>query len=290
MPRYGEVALFAMMASFWAMNYVLLKFALLYEDPVFILAFRIGIAAAISTVAFGRFFSWPRGLKLNLSIFAFSMLNIVMFMTLWFLGEKTVSASLSSILVYTYPLFTVLFSRIFLGETLNRRIILGLIVGFAGVVITFSGSFISGDRTGAVLLILAAISWASGTIYYKRYLSKENSWTVNVMQYAYSFPVILAVAILTEPFSVSGVMHYQFIFTVIYMGSFGTAAAYFIYLYLFRHYKASSISSFFFAVPALSIVFSFLLRGQTESPVTLIGFLVISVGIYLGSGSVKRET
>lgn len=289
MPRYTEVILFSMMASFWALNYVFLKIALVYESPLYVLSFRIGIAAVISAAVFGRYFERPRSLKLHLSIFVFSSLNIVLFMTLWFTGEYTVSAGLSSIIVYTYPLFTVLFSRIFLKESLTPRILAGLIVGFVGVVITFSGSFIAGDRTGMALLAISAISWALGTIYYKKYLSRENSWTVNILQYAYSFPVILLLAFISGPFSMPGVMNYHFFLTVMYMGSFGTTAAYFIYLYLFRHYKAASISSFFFAVPALSILFGFIIIGQLESPVTLIGFLIISVGIYLGSGSVRRE-
>ncbi len=289
MSRYGEVALFTMMASFWALNYVLLKYALLYQGPLYVLSMRIGVAALISLAVFGRKVEWPKSLRLNFRLFLFSMLNIVVFMGLWFTGENTVSAGLSAIIVYSYPLFNVLFSRLFLRESLTPRILAGLFVGFAGVIVTFSGSFISGERTGITLLALGAISWALGTVYYKKFLARENSWTVNTMQYFYAFPVILVFAALTEPFSIAGFTNYQFLLTSIYMGSFGTTAAYFIYLYLFRHYKAASISSFFFAVPALSLVFSFIISGSTQSTVTLIGFLIISVGIYLGSGSVRRE-
>lgn len=289
MSRYTDATLFSLMASFWALNYVFLKFALPYEDPIYVLSLRIGVAAVITTIFLGRKAKWPSTLKLNFRIFTFSMINIVAFMTLWFTGENTVSAGLSAIIVYSYPLFNVLFSRLFLRETLSARIIAGLVVGFAGVVVTFSGSLLAGNGIGLAFLVLSAISWALGTSYYKKYLSRENVWTVNTFQYFYAFPVILLIALLTEPVSISGLSNTNFLLVGIYMGSFGTAAAYFIYLYLFRHYKASSISSFFFAVPALSLLFGFLIEGEVQSPMTLVGFLIISVGIYLGSGSVRKE-
>lgn len=290
MSRLGESALFLTMTSFWALNYVLLKIALQYEDPLFILSFRIGIAGIISVLAFGRFFRMPKGMAVNGKIFIFSMLNIGIFMTLWFTAEQTVSAGLTAILVYTYPLFTVLFSAVFLREKLNVRILAGLITGFVGVIVTFSGSLITGDIFGITLLMLAAISWATGTVFYKKYLTSENSWSVNVLQYVYSFPVILLSAIFTEKFSYSGLTNVNFILIAIYMGSLGTTVAYFIYLYLFRHYKASSISSFFFLVPAISIIFGYLILQKGESIIVLIGFLIISVGIYLGAGSVQTES
>jgi Integral membrane protein DUF6. len=53
-------------------------------------------------------------------------------MGLWFLGEKSEPASISSILVYTYPIISVLLSVIFLGEKLNLYQILGLFFGFSG--------------------------------------------------------------------------------------------------------------------------------------------------------------
>lgn len=289
MSRYREAALFLLMASFWALNYVFLKVALVYQGPLYILSVRIGVAAIFSLILFGGKVEWSRNLRLHLTIFMFSMLNLVIFMAFWFTGEETVSAGLSAIVVYTFPLFNVLFSRIFLRETLTLKIMSGLVVGFLGMVITFSGSVLEGDTSGILLLAAGAISWAAGTTFYKKYLSTENTWTVNTLQYFYALPVILVLAFLTEPFSISGFLNYHFFLIAIYMGSLGTGAAYFIYLYLFRHYKASSISSFFFSVPALSLAFSFLILGQTQSPIIMVGFAIISVGIYLGSGSVEKE-
>ncbi|MCL4335498.1 MAG: DMT family transporter [Candidatus Thermoplasmatota archaeon] len=289
MGKAEEPLLFLAMSSFWGINYVFLKVALNYETPFYTLLFRILFALIFALVFFRSRIAKPAGLSLNLKLFTFSILNITAFMGLWFYGETTVSAGLSSVLVYTYPLFTVLLSRIFLRETITLKIIIGVIVGFAGVVVTFSGAFTSGFNAGAILLILSAIMWAVGTIYYKKNLSRENPWTVNTFQYVYAIPVILVLALVTGRFSVEG-FTYEFYLSVLFIGSVGTTFAYFIYLLLYARYKASSISSFFFLVPALSLLFSYLILHEVLSYQTIIGFSIISVGIYLGSGSVKRES
>ncbi|MEM3812228.1 MAG: DMT family transporter, partial [Thermoplasmata archaeon] len=68
-----------------------------------------------------------------------------------------------------------------------------------------------------------------------------------------------------------------------YMGVLGTGVAYFIYFYLYRKYNLSSISSYFFIVPALSILFAYLILGEVESYLTYIGFLLVAIGIYFSS-------
>lgn len=289
MSRFSEAVLFSAMASFWALNYVFVKFALNFEAPLYILSFRIGFAAIISLLLFGRSIKIPKGTGMHLKLFVFSLLNITIFMSLWFIGERTVSAGLTAIIVYTYPLYTVILSKVFLRETVSTRILAGLILGFAGVVVLFSGTLLTGDIPGLILLVAGAISWSFGTVFYKKYLASENVWTVNTMQYIYAFPVILVMAILSGPFNFSGMFTYTYLLTTLYMGSFGTVVAYYIYLYLFKHYKATSISSFFFAVPALSLAFSYLILGEVETIITLVGFIIISVGIYLGSGAVAKE-
>lgn len=276
------------MSSFWGLNYVFLKVALGYEPPLYTLLFRILIALAFALLFFGRRMVWPSGLKLNLNLLIFSLLNITGFMGLWFFGETTVSAGLSAVLVYTYPLFTVILSRAILKETLSLRMIVGVVVGFVGVVITFSGAFTSGFNTGGFLLIFSAVAWAIGTVFYKKNISGENPWTINTFQYLYAAPFLLVLSVMAGGFRPSG-LTYEFYLSVLFIGSVGTTFAYFIYLLLYARYQASSISSFFFVVPALSLIFSYLILHEAISYITIVGFSVISLGIYLGSGSVRRE-
>ena len=103
MPKSADVAGFLAMSSFWGLNYVMVKFALVYEPPLMFLLFRVLFAAIFSLFLIKGGLKFPRDLMTNVKLVILSALNITLFMGLWFIGESTESASISSILVYTYP-------------------------------------------------------------------------------------------------------------------------------------------------------------------------------------------
>ncbi len=281
-----ETLLFLLMASFWALNFPLVKIALNYEPPMYLLLFRIILGFATSFLLF-RHVRIPRDLKSNVFIFLVSIFNLVILMGFWFIGETTESSSISAILIYTYPLFNILFAYIFLHEKLSYLSVTGTLIGFAGIVLIFSHGLVIEHSTGIILLLIAAVSWATGTVIYKKYLSpRVDAATVNTFQFLYAIPVILVWALATEKLNFSG-FTVSFIIIITYMGVLGTGVAYFIYFYLYRKYNLSSISSYFFIVPALSILFAYLILGEVESYITYAGFLLVAAGIYLSSKNNK---
>lgn len=277
---------FLMMASFWALNYPFVKFALVYEPPLFLLLFRILFAAIFSFVFMLKNFKFPKSLATNFYIALSATFNIVIFMGLWFLGENYESAALSSILIYSYPMIVITFSAIFLKEKLTPFRVSGTLVGFIGMVLIFVNQLVIKPNIGLALLILSAAAWALGTIIFKKFLTGENVATVNTLQFVYSLPMVAVWAFSTSSLQLSG-LTFPFIAISLYIGSLGTSVAYLIYLYLFRKYSVSSISALFFSVPALSIVFSFFLLGESNSIYTYVGFALISIGIYLSSKKVS---
>ncbi|MEM0155353.1 MAG: DMT family transporter [Thermoplasmataceae archaeon] len=288
MLKASDIMGFLAMSSFWGLNYIMVKIALGYEPPLFFLLFRVMFAAAFSLVLLRGRFEFPKDLQTNVRLVILSALNITVFMGLWFLGEGTETASISSILVYTYPIFSIIFSTIFLSEKIRPMTIAGSIFGFAGIILIFVDQLAIKPGIGLVLLLASAISWAGGTIFYKKYVHTTHPAMVNSMQYLYALPFILIWAFSTESFNVSGIT-WQFILISLYVGIFGTAIAYFIYLRLYRQHSVSSISSYFFTVPALSILFSYLILGQTETLFTYIGFASVAAGIFLTSRSENRN-
>jgi drug/metabolite transporter (DMT)-like permease len=287
-PKASDVLGFVAMSSFWGLNYIMVKIALSYEPPLFFLLFRVLFAAAFSLIFLRGRFEFPRDLQTNVRMVILSALNITVFMGLWFLGEGTETASISSILVYTYPIFSIILSTVFLAEKIGPMTIAGSIFGFAGIILIFVDQLTIRPGIGLVLLMASAISWAGGTIFYKKYVHTTHPATVNSMQYFYALPFIVVWAFSTESLSISGIT-WQFILISLYVGVFGTAIAYFIYLRLYREYSVSSISSYFFTVPALSILFSYLILGETQTLFTYIGFASVAAGIFLTSRSENRN-
>lgn len=280
---------FIVMASFWALNFSVLKIALGYDSPFPILFYRVLFAVLSTFIIFARKIKFPKDLRTNLILFISASLNVSIFMGFWAVGEQTEPAALSSILVYTYPIIAMIFSWYFISERPSLSKLIAAFIGFSGVVMIFIEQVHISSVFGVIFLLISAISWALGTNVYKKYLSAEKPETVNSIQLLYSLPVMLICALVADP---SGTLFpgYQTILLTIYMGVPATTIAYLIFFYLFRKYTVNEISSYFFAVPALSILFSLIILKEQSTLSTYIGFALISIGIFLSYWNTKNST
>ncbi len=288
MSRRNDLILFAVMVSFWALNYPLVKFALNYVDSFTLLFYRILFSLLGVVLIFNKKLRFRIRRKAIPFLFVLSMLNVFIFMELWFIAETTISSSLSAILIYTYPVLTTLLSIIFLKERYNRYVILGIALGFSGVIVIFFHGLISGLGIGVAIAILGSISWASGTIFFKKYLGGVERETTNFYQFAFSIIPAFLVAGAFQPGITLLEPSPVFLLIALIMGIPGTAIAYYAFLHLIREYRVSTISSFLFLVPALSVIFGMVLLNEMPSVYEISGLALVSIGIvFSAKGSVK---
>ena len=92
-------------------------------------------------------------------------------------GEQYLSSDITALLFSTVPIWVILIGKFYYNLKLNKHILLGIIAGSIGLVILIYPSFeamLFGDRTnitnennflGISILLIAAISWAIGSLY-----------------------------------------------------------------------------------------------------------------------------
>lgn len=244
--------------------------------------FRILIAVIFLYIIFHKNIKFPHSIKVNIFLFIFGLFNMALFFGFWSIGEETEPASLSSIIIYTYPIITMVFARIILSDKLNKYKIISVLLGFSGMVIIFSGQLLIKFNIGLLYLLIGAISFSIGTVFMKKYLININSITINFIQTLYALPVIFLWSFITEKINYYNFNIY-FILIIFYMGIFGTGIAYLIYINAYKNSNVSSIASYFFLVPAFSVIFSIIILNEINSYYTYTGFLIIGIGIYLTS-------
>ena len=93
MSRKNDIVLFVIMVSFWALNYPLVKFALNYVDSFTLLFYRILISLVGVLIIFNRKLRFNIRRNEIIPLFILSMLNVFIFMELWFIAETTISSS-----------------------------------------------------------------------------------------------------------------------------------------------------------------------------------------------------
>jgi drug/metabolite transporter (DMT)-like permease len=80
-----------------------------------------------------------------------------------FLGLEYISAQFERLILFTYPLFVVLFGALFFGQRIRARALLATLVSYAGLAVIFLQKANSGNSAieiGAALVLSAAIAFA----------------------------------------------------------------------------------------------------------------------------------
>ncbi len=288
--NFKHVIIFSFMSLFWALNFPLVKVAYNYSDPYWLLFLRVLFSALFSLLISYRILFIPNGFVKNIIILVMGIFNTIIFMGFWFIGESYVSSSLSTIVIYTYPIISLILSRFFLDEKLGKLSIIGSALGLFGIILIFSENLYVKSMVGFIFLILSAIGFSSATIIYRKFLRDLDPLVVNTLQFLYVLPLNLL------PLFLSGtIIHIpnaiNFYLIAFYMGSLGTAVAYLFYMILIKNYRISYVSSFLFFVPALSVLLSILILKEIENFIIYFGFALIALGIYISyKGNNKKNS
>jgi drug/metabolite transporter (DMT)-like permease len=80
--------------------------------------------------------------------------------------QQTVSSSVAALAIATAPIWMAIFSSLW-GHKITKQEWLGILIGFAGIVLLNLGGSLHGDLTSALLLIFAAASWSFGSVWSK---------------------------------------------------------------------------------------------------------------------------
>jgi drug/metabolite transporter (DMT)-like permease len=176
---------------------------------------------------------------------------------------------------------------IFLGEHYNKYVFVGIIIGFTGIIVIFSNSLKVGLKPGIVIAILSAIMWALGTMYYMKYHTKRDRETTNFYQFGFAILPALLIAGVTNPAINTFELTPLLLGLILIMAIPGTAVAYYAFLHLNRKYGVSTVSSFLFIVPALSVVFSFVILDEIPTLIEIAGLLMVAAGIFFSAKGTK---
>src|SRR5262245_20409648 len=106
----------------------------------------------------------------NVAVFALlGVFNNALYLGLGYTGLKTVSAGLGGLVVSANPVFTAVLAALFLGEALNWRKVMGLLLGISGVgFIVWHRMSVGTDDWHGILFTLASLaSIVLGTILFK---------------------------------------------------------------------------------------------------------------------------
>ncbi len=211
-----------------------------------------------------------------------------------FWGLVYTSASRAVIFIYLSPFVVALGVHWLVpSERLNRFQVIGMLLAFSGIVVTFGEGFtlLSGQEwIGDLMCIIAAISWGATTVVIRvtRLVSIEPSRTL--------YYQLLVSAILLPPVSfllgesgvseISGIV----IACLAFQGLIVAFASYLTWFWLIAHYPAAKLSTYTFFTPLFGVLCGVAFLSESLTAGVIIGLLLVTLGIFLVNKKVASAT
>ncbi len=268
----------------WSSAFITTKPIVDNSDPFSALAFRF-FFVAIGFYLYSLFFNHSIIVKLRNLIE--SILSGVLFHGLY-LGGVFYSISIgmptgiAALIVTLQPILTNALSEPILGEKVNLKQWIGVLLGFVGaaLVLGFEVGF-EIPFLGLIATIVALIAITTSTIWQKKL---SNNLPLSVSNFYQAIGGCLFHLIIIFLFAEPYIDFTQTFFIAmghqVFLVSFG---AFTILMFLIKKNSASKTVSIFFLIPATSAFMAWLFLNEELTNLDLIGFFVASLGVYIAT-------
>jgi drug/metabolite transporter (DMT)-like permease len=289
---------FASLYLIWGSTYLGIMIAIKSIPPFFMVAARFLGAGII-------LFTWClfQGEKLP-SFKTFCTIGLGGILML-FLGngavtwsEQYVPTGLAAIVVASVPLWFVLLDKKHWKYNFsNKFIIAGIIVGFAGVLMLFTGKGsidLSGSKMKVIsffVLIVGTIGWAVGSLYSKyKVVEASTSMKVAVQMIVAGIVGVLAAILRNEQkdFVMSNVS-WPSIIALLYLVIMGSLVAYMSYIWLLSVRPASLVGTYAYVNPVVAVFLGWLILDEAITTQQVVALVVILAGVILVNFSSDKK-
>lgn len=276
----------------WGGSFFFVEVALEGLPVLTIVWCRVALAAlflALALVATGTEF--PRGVAVWRALLVMGLLNNAVPFTLFASAQGQISGSLAAILNATTPLFTVIVAHLATAdERAGRAKLAGLALGFGGVFVMMSGQASEVAWFGAILCLLAAMSYGLAGVWGRRFRR------LGVAPLATAFGQVTASSVLLAPVWLTvdrpwltELPSLRVALAVVGMAALSTALAYLIFFRLLAAAGATNLSLVTFLIPVSATILGVAFLGESLLPQHLAGFGLISLGLIAIDGRLLRK-
>ena len=286
-------AQFSLLALIWGLSFYFMKLGNETLDPIQVSFGRMAVGTVVlGAIVAARRDSLPRGRRAWGHLLVTSVLFNSVPMTLFAWSETHISSIVAGIWNGTTPLFVLLVVLVaFPEERPTRARVLGLLVGFAGVLVVLGpwsglgGQSLWGNLAG----MGAALCYGVGYPYMRRHVA-----TLGYSGLALSFGQILCATVclaVVTPLATDLPSHVsaRSLGAVAALGALGTGFAYVLQYAILRKVGTTTASTVTYVIPVVSTVAGIALLGEHLRWNEPVGAVVVLAGVALSQGVLRYQ-
>jgi len=291
--KWKIILAFAAIYIIWGSTYLAIVFAIRDIPPLLMSGLRFSLAGII-------LYSWCVLIKKEKQPDLSSLGKNALCGILMLFGgtgavawtEQYISSGLAAIIVTSVPFwFILLDKKQWSFYFSNKIILLGLLIGFGGVILLISfgksSQLISSTHNqqlaGMLVLIGGGISWTLGSLYSK-YKPADTSVTMNTtIQLIMAGLFSVMVSMITgesKGFSFSQI-HASSLLALLYLVVPGSLITYLSYVWLLQVRPAAQISSYVYVNPVVAILLGAVIGRETITAIHVLSLTIILCGVLL---------
>ena len=203
--------------------------------------------------------------------------------------EQYLPTGFSAIIIATVPLwFVILDKRQWKFHFANKQIIIGLLIGFAGILSLFAGKSNINFHDNKMLisffvLIFGSISWATGSLYSKYKKSNGSTGMKAAIQMMAAGLLSLVVGIGSgelQVFAWSNIS-LQSILAVLYLITFGSLVGYMSFVWLMSVRPPSLVGTYAYVNPVVAVFLGWLFANEQITWHQVLALLIILTGVII---------
>lgn len=274
----------AIFVLIWSSGFVVAKYAFQSSDVIYFLAIRLYVAAvilALVTKALGYSLRISRADLLASAVIGIC-LHTIYLGGVWQAIAEGSPAGIASVVTSMQPILVSILAIFLLKERLTRYQLVGLIVGFAGVLLVLAPSFAKSGEMNLValsLLVAALLGSTSATLSQKKLGQSIPLLAGTMYQFLIAGTVLMAISLLTQStkfdwnLSSSLAMLWAVVVTSI--------CAILLLLWMLTRGSAARVSSLLYLVPPAAALQAWVLFGEKLNPQAIIGIIATALGVAL---------
>ena len=282
--KYKNLLLLLILASLWGPSFLFIKIAVVEISPLQLAALRIGLAAILINI-----FLLSKGQRLTKDLKFWKHVLIAGFFahTLPFLlinwGEQYIDSALASILNGFTPLSTVVLANFMVSdEKLTGQKLIGVLLGFVGLIVLVLPNIVSGleaTQAGIIAVTIGAVSYGVAIVYSKKHLKNAPSMHAPSAQLLGASIYLIPLSLIMESPANLLDVSWQAIGSVVILAVFGTAIAFVLYYKILEKTSASYLSLVTYLMPIYGVILGVMFMNEMISLEMIFGMILILIGI-----------
>jgi len=198
-----------------------------------------------------------------------------------FLGLEYVSAQIERLILFTYPIFVVIFGALFFRQKITRNALIAVAISYAGLALIFGESTVSGGHDallGGGLVLACAVAFALYQLFAKNLITAIGPRLFTCIAMIAAAVGAIVQFLLTHAagdLAVSG----RVLATALFIAIGSTVLPSFFLNAALHRISAQANATIGTLSPVATIVLAYLILGETLAPVAWVGTVLVIAGV-----------